>query len=53
MSLPGGSVQCLFSLEYEAINWVFGLFKTVEYLDQLPTFRTIILKNFFNLIIEI
>ena len=46
-------VERLFGLEYQSVDWVFWHAMSVQHLDQLPTFHSIVFKNCFYLIIEI
>jgi len=46
-------VERLFGLEYESVDWVFWHTVSLQHLDQLPTFLSIVLKNSFYLVIEI
>ena len=45
--------RAAFGLEYQSTDWVFWYFVAVQYLDQFPTFHSIIVKNCSYLIIEI
>lgn len=46
-------VERLFGLEYQSVDGVFWHSMSVQYLDQLPTFHSIVFKNCSYLLIEI